>query len=174
MLFLATTGVLLTIAAQRREQRRSRLISRQQIASAFIGELTVILDELKHEIVGSVLRKALNDIQTGTGKVPVTTGRLLNTAKYYDNNPGNVGVFPNLLPQELTRFYSDLHAFATCLDRYSSAAEHAITEGTLPATTSTHWIIYSIQDALKKLDSCLKRGRVLIAELEVIRNAKVD
>jgi hypothetical protein len=98
----------------------------------------------------------------------------LNTAKYYDNNPGNVGVFPNLLPQELTRFYSDLHAFATCLDRYSSAAEHVMAEGTLPATTSTHWIIYSIQDALKKLDSCLKRGRVLIAELEVIRNAKVD
>ena len=29
---LATTGVLLTIAAQRREQRRSRLISRQQTA----------------------------------------------------------------------------------------------------------------------------------------------
>ncbi len=120
---LATTGVLLTIMAQRREQRRSRLIARQQVASAFIGEIAVIREELAHELVGPVLKKGLHDIQTGKGKVHVNTVRLLTHPRYYNNNPGNVGLFSNMLPQELTRFYSRLEAFAVYLDTYSTAAE---------------------------------------------------
>jgi hypothetical protein len=171
---LATTGVLLTIMTQRREQRRSRLISRQHVASAFIGEITVILEEVAHELVEPVLRKTLHDVQMGTGKVQVTTVRLLGRPQYYNNNPGNVGLFPNLLPQELTRFYSRLEAFSTCLDRYSAAAEHVATQGTLPPTTSTQWILYSVKDALKNLDFLLERGRKLVKELEAIRNETID
>jgi hypothetical protein len=57
---LGTIGVLLTIwnqrrnldkqlFAQRQEQDRSRTFQRQQVASAFIGEITIILEELAHE-----------------------------------------------------------------------------------------------------------------------------
>ena len=182
---LGTIGVLLTIqnqrrnlnkqlSAQRREQDRARTLQRQHVASAFIGEIAVIIEEAAHELVGPVLRKSLNDIQNSTGLVHVTTVRLAVNPHYYNNNPGNVGLFPSLLPQELTRFYSRLDAFATCLDRYSTAAEHVTTEGILPPTRSTPWIIYSIQDALRNLDFLLERGRALIAELEVIRDEKVD
>ena len=160
--------------AQRREQRRSRLIARQHVASAFIGEITVTLEEVAHELVGPVLRKTLHDVQTGIGKVQVTTVRLLGRPQYYNSNPGNVGLFPNMLPQELTRFYSRLDAFSTCLEKYSAAAEHVATQGTLPTTTSTQWILYSINDALKHLDFLLECGRQLITELEKIRNEKVD
>lgn len=171
---LATTGVLLTIMAQRREQRRSRLIARQHVASAFIGEITVILEELAHELVGPVLTKTLHDIETGVGKVQVTTVRLSTNPRYYNNNPGNVGVFPNLLPQELTRFYGRLEAFSASLNTYSTAAEHVATQDILPPTTSTAWIIYSIKDALKNLNFLLVRGRKLITDLETIRNETVD
>jgi hypothetical protein len=171
---LATTGVLLTIMAQRREQRRSRLIARQHVASAFIGEITVILEELAHDLVAPVLRKTLHDIQTGSGKVQVTTVRLSTNPRYYNNNPGNVGVFPDILPQELTRFYSRLEAFSASLNTYSTAAEHVLTQDTLPPTTSTAWILYSIKDALKNLDFLLERSPKLITELEAIRNANVD
>jgi hypothetical protein len=171
---LATTGVLLTIMAQRREQWRSRLIARQQVASAFIGEITVIREELAHELVGPVLKKALHDVETGKRKVQVNTVRLLTNPRYYNNNPGNVGLFSNMLPQELTRFYSRLEAFAVYLDTYSIAAEYAATHNALPPTTSTDWILYMINDALKNLDFLLEGGRKLIAELEAIRNEKVD
>jgi hypothetical protein len=171
---LATTGVLLTIMAQRREQHRSRLIARQHVASAFIGEITVILEELAHELVGPVLTKALHDIETGTGKVQVTTVRLLANPRYYNNNPDNVGVLPNLLPQELTRFYSRLEALSASLNTYSTAAEHVVTQDTLPPTTSTAWTVYTIKDALKNLNFLLARGPKLITALEIIRNKNVD
>jgi membrane protein implicated in regulation of membrane protease activity len=171
---LAATGVLLTIMAQRREQRRSRLIARQHVASAFIGEIGVITEELAHELVGPALRKALNDVESGSGKVQVTTVRLTTNPRYYNNNPGNVGLFPNLLPQELTRFYSRLEAFSAHLNAYSAAAEHALVQDTLPPTTSTQWILYSIKEALEHLDFLLEHGRKLITELEAIRNENLD
>jgi hypothetical protein len=159
---LGTIGVLLTIwnqrrnlekqlSAQRREQDRLRIFQQQHVASAFIGEITVILEEVAHDLVGPVLKKALHDIQMSAGPVQVTTVRLMSKPLYYNNNPGNVGLFPNLLPQDLTRFYSRLDAFSTYLDRYSTAAEHVALKGVLPPTTSTPWVIYLIQDALKNL-----------------------
>jgi hypothetical protein len=65
-------------------------------------------------------------------------------------------------------------ALSTCLNRYSSAAEHVATQGALPATTSTQWILYSINTALKHLDLLLERGPKLVKELEAIRNEKAD
>jgi hypothetical protein len=182
---LGTIGVLLTIwyqkrnlekqlRAQRSEQDRSRTIQRQHVASAFIGEIDVIVEELDHELVGPILKKSLLDIETSVGKVPVTTVRLTSNPRYYYNNPGNVGLFANRLSQELTRFYSRLDAFSGCLDRYSVAAEHGAAEGKLPATTSTEWVIYIIRDALRHLDFLLEHGRMLVTELEVIRDAKID
>jgi hypothetical protein len=182
---LGTIGVLLTIwnqrrnlekqlSAQRHEQDRLRIFQQQHVASAFIGEITVILEELAHDLVGPVLKKALHDIQTSAGPVQVTTVRLMGKPLYYNNNPGNVGLFPNLLSQELTRFYSRLDAFSTYLDRYSTAAEHVALKGVLPSTASIPWVIYWIRDALKNLNLLLERGRALIAELEIIRDQTVD
>jgi hypothetical protein len=121
-----------------------------------------------------VLRKALNDIKTGSGRVRVDTVRLSTNPRYYNNNPGNVGVFSKTLPQHLTRFYSRLEAISTSLETYSTAAEHVATQDTLPATTSTAWIIYTIEDALKNLSYLLQHGRKIITELEKIRNSVVE
>lgn len=60
--------------------------------------------------------------------------RLMAKPRYYDNNPSNVSLLPNPLPQELTRFYGRLYAFSIYLDRYSTTAEDVAIKGDLPRT----------------------------------------
>jgi hypothetical protein len=161
--------------AGRDRDRQERLAARQQVASAFMGEITVLLEELDHRLVGPLLRKVVRDItKTSVGKeVQVDTVRFLGNPRYYYSNPGHVGLFPNTIPQELTRFYSRLEAFSRYLDRYSIAAEYAAEHGTLPSDISARWILYLVQKSLEDLDFLLGQGRSLIEKLEEIRGVSL-
>jgi hypothetical protein len=161
--------------AGRDRDRQERLAARQQVASAFMGEITVLLEELDHPLVGPLLRKVLLDItETSVGKeVQVDTVRFLGNPRYYNSNPGHVGLLPDATPQELTRFYSRLEAFSRYLDRYSTAAEYAAEHGTPPSNISAQQIPYLIQQSLKDLDFLLGQGRSLIEKLEEIRGVSL-
>jgi hypothetical protein len=174
---LGTFGVLLTIrnqrlnvqnqlSAQRRDQDRSRLIARQHVASAFIGEISVFIEETEGELVRPILAKVLHDLETSIGKIEVTTVRLSGPRTYYESNPGNVGLFHNGLPEELTRFYNRVALIQSDLEKYSSGAEEVISQGKLPATMSMDWVMYSLRRCLTNIDLCQERGRFLIKELQ--------
>jgi hypothetical protein len=180
---LGTLGVLLNIrtqrrntdrqiSAQRREQDRGRFIARQQVASAFIGEISVFIEATEGEGVRPTLIKTLNDVDSGIDKVEVTTVRLSAPMTYYLSSPGNVGLFPHEIPEELTRFYNRAAMVQSDLEKCASAAEQIAVHGKLPATTNMDWIVYSLKRALTNLDLCLEGGRSLVRELGEIRNAQ--
>jgi hypothetical protein len=95
---LGTVGVLLKIrthrlntdrqiSAQRLEQDRARLIARQQVASAFIGKISVFIEATDAEGVRPTLIKTLNDLNNSVGKVEVTTVRPAAPTTYYLSSP---------------------------------------------------------------------------------------
>jgi hypothetical protein len=179
---LGTFGVLLNIrnqrlntdkqiSAQRQEQDRARLISRQQVASAFIGEISVFIETTEAQGARPILVKTLSDLNNSVGKVPVTTVRLAAPMTYYMSSPGNVGLFPGNISEQLTRFYNRAAMIKSDLEKCASAAEEIALHGKLPVTTSMDWIVYSLKRALTNIDLCLEGGRCLIRELEEIRNA---
>ncbi len=179
---LASIGVALTIwnqrhivanqlAAHRREQDRARSLVRQQIASAFIGEIGVIIEELKHELLRPVLEKTLHDIETApAGTVRVTTARIgKNLSRYYESSPANVGLFPDSIPEELTRFYSTVEEVKLDLECYCDAVKAYTDEGKVKMGVPQ--VIYVLKKSLSNIDICLKSGHSIINNLKLIRDA---
>jgi hypothetical protein len=171
---LGTIGVLLTIwnqrrnldkqlSAQRHEQDRSRIFERQHLASAFIGEISVIISVFEN----SPIRQALDDLRTAPGEMQVgSQPRLIVRARYYESNPGNVGYFSKQLPQELTEFFSRFETIRVNMDRYTEYAS----QGTLTASHAIRTLEYIVES----LNYCVARGRALTTQLEAIRDEKVD
>ena len=175
---LASIAVVLTIgnqrqianrqlAAQRQEQDLARALTKQQIASAFIGEIEVALDELRHEFLKPVLETALHDLSQlshqSPGPIPVGTARI-----YYDSNPGNVGLFPSATSQGLTRFYAtleeirlDLDWYSTAIDTYTNQEKHIM---------SYPQMVRLIRKILHEINFCLESGPRLVGELSAIRD----
>lgn len=186
---LGIVGVVLTIRtqrlnvdrqldAQRKEQGRARGLSRRQVAAAFIGEITVLVEELQHEMVRPALTTALRAVEGGSGPVPVTTVRMGGKlGRYFDSNPGNVGLFPNPVPENLTRFYSRFEAIELDLDRYSEFAEAVARALSSPhgepvsGGMTPEQVIYLLRTVLKHIEFCLGFGSALIKDLELIRDA---
>lgn len=190
---LGMVGVSLTIRtqrlnvsrqleSQRKEQERARRLTHKQVAAALIGEIAVLVEELQHELVRPVITNALRDIENGSGLVSVSTVRIGGKLpRYFENNPGNVGLFPNPIPEDLTRFYSRFEALVLELNRYSDVAEdfaHALASpqtavARIPLMTSDQ-VVYLLRGVLAKIDFCIERGRALIRELETIRDSPID
>jgi hypothetical protein len=166
---LATFGVLATIGSQRQNLERARIVEQERVAAAFIGELSVIVEMLEDETPRNNLQKTVDAVETTTGPINVTTMRIEGPTKYYDSAPGNVGMFPNPLPEQLTRFYDRYENVKSNLERYSSAAEEVFLTGNLPKKTSNEWVIHSMKAAIKDIDYCASSGRQLITELDQIR-----
>jgi hypothetical protein len=179
---LASLGVALTIfnqrrivdrqlAAQRVEQDRARSHVRQQIASAFIGEIGVIIEELNHEMLQPVLQTTLDDIKaTPAGNIRVTTVRIgKRISRYYESNPANVGLFPNRIPEELTRFYSTVEEVKLDLESYCDVVSAYTDQG--KAKMSVPQLVYILQKTISNIDLCLKSGSSIIEHLKSIRDA---
>jgi hypothetical protein len=182
---LASVGVAVTIwnqrlivarqlAAQRQEQDLARGLTRQQIASAFIGEIAVILDELRHEFLRPVLETTVRNMELSEGQeIRVSTVRIgRHLGRYFDSNPGNVGLFPSAISEGLTRFYATLEEIRLDLDWYSSAIE-SNTKNETPLMSGQQ-ILALIWKILREIDECLQSGPTLIEGLRVIRDAKLD
>lgn len=163
------------LAAQRREQDLARALAKQQIASAFIGEIEVALDELRHELLKPVLETALHDLSQlshqSPGPIPVGTARSRRVGRYYDSNPGNVGLFPSATSQGLTRFYAtleeirlDLDWYSTAIDTYTNQKAHIM---------SYPQIIQLIRKILHEIDFCVEAGPRLVGELSAIRDIQL-
>lgn len=97
--------------------------------------------------------------------------RLAAPTTYYLSSPGNVGLFPGRILEELTRFYNRAAMIPSDLEKCASAAEEVALHGKLPATTSMDWIVYSLKRALANIDLCIEGGRSLVRALGEIRNA---
>jgi len=177
---LASFGVALTIgnqrqiasrqlAAQRQEQNLARNLAKRQIASAFMGELEVILNELGHESLKPPLERALNKLTElnvqSPASVQVETVRIGHLGRYYESSPGNVGLFAPDVARGLTRFYATLEDIRADVDWYSTAIEILTTE-------KNHIMTYQqittlINKVLQEIDFCLKLGPTLLSELGV-------
>lgn len=186
---LGILGVMLTIrsqrqnvdrqlAAQQREQERGRRLARQQIAAAFIGEIAILVEELRDEMVRPVLRQALCNVEQSTGPVRVTTVRMGGKlGRYFESSPGNVGVFPNPIPEDLIRFYSRFEAIKLDLDRYSDFAESVARSLSSSHGEPTDFgmtpdlVIYLLRGVLEKIEFCLQWGAALTTRLKAIRDA---
>jgi hypothetical protein len=173
---LASIGVALTIdnqkqianrqlEARQREEELARGRKRQQIASAFIGEIEVALDELRHERLKPVLEKALEDLSS---EPPHLTGLVTigHFGRYYSSAPDNVGLFADAVSEGLTRFYATLEAVRANLDWFFSSVAEKQHSMNPPA------MIYLIKDVIHNIDSCLKTGPILVDKLKTVRDAE--
>jgi hypothetical protein len=167
---LAAVGVALTIANQRRvtnrqmaaqlrEQDLVRTLAKRQIASAFIGEIEVALDELRHQGVKPVLEKAVDDLTNGRQTSLVQIGHF---GKYYDSDRGNVGLFAGDVPEELTRFYGTLEGIRGNLEWLFRA-------WTGQLSINTPRMIDVIKETIRNIDSCAESGPDLVRKLKEIR-----
>jgi hypothetical protein len=171
-----TIGVLLTnwnqrrnldkqLFTQRQEQDRSRIIGRQQVASAFIGEIGNIVAILGDPAQWQRLSLAIDNLRKDAEDV-ILPLRPIVTERYYGSNPGNVGLFPNPLPEKLTEFYSRLETLRVNPDRYLEY----MPKGELSASDAIRMLEYIGSNT----DACVNGGRALTTQLEAIRDAKVN
>jgi hypothetical protein len=90
--------------------------------------------------------------------------RPIVTERYYGSNPGNVGLFPNPLPEKLTEFYSRLETLRVNLDRYLEY----MPKGELSASDAIRMLEYIGSNT----DACVNGGRALTTQLEALRDGK--
>lgn len=178
---LASFGVALTIwnrrqifdkqlAAQRLEQDRSRSLAKQQIASAFVGEIEVIIAELKDPALRLPLEQALYEVENrplGPNQcVAVSIGKKLS--RYYESNPANAGLFPGRVCEALTKFYSTIEEIKFDLDLY---CDHGVTVGSEKLHLSNNQLRDLLRKILSKINICLKSGSSIAENLKLIRDA---
>jgi hypothetical protein len=92
------------LAALRREEEYALARNRQQIASAFIGEINLILNEL-HGSLSPAIENTLPAMQSA-GKEIVERVRIGKHLGVFDSSTIRVRLFPKPISQCLTRFYS--------------------------------------------------------------------
>jgi hypothetical protein len=159
--------------AQRQQDTLARALMKKQIASAFIGEIEVILDELRHPGLKPVLVEAKTAIQSRAEEttVQVNTVRIDKHLGYFSTaNPGNVGIFPSQISEELTRFYTTLETIRTSTDWYSRAVDLFTAEG--KHLMGPRQMLGLLNDIIKNIDFCLQQsGPVILRQLREIRDA---
>jgi hypothetical protein len=173
------SNVLRQIEAQRQERIRERDLARRQVASAFIGEIETLIQEIQDPFIRPALITALDSVKSGPGLVRVATVRIAGRfTPIFDSNPGNVGLFPTPIPENLARLYSRFEAIRVNLDHYSDAAEavaqrlaspDAPPSLSLPMTATQITIL--LRGVLVDLSDCVISGTDLMRELATIRDA---
>jgi len=153
------------LAAERREQDLALGLKKQQIASAFIGEIDVILNEV-HSLRPAI-ENALRAMELSTGKIEVEGLRIgKHLERFFDHSPADVRLFPSTISKGLTRFYAIVEETKLDLDWYSRAIEtYANQKVQLMNLTQ---MIRLLKKIVGKIDSCSKLGRTLIEGLKKI------
>ncbi len=110
------------IAAERRKQELALRPEKQQIASALIGEIDVIVNELHHESLRSAIENALRALETRTGKVEIDGVRKY-VGKFFDHSPVEFIPLPSSISKGLTQFYAIVRETESDLEWCSRAVE---------------------------------------------------
>jgi hypothetical protein len=179
---LALTGVWMTVSTQtkniemefaerRAMEDRTEAMHRSQIASAFVGEITVIVSVFRGEDWSRVAQRALDDLhnfkrasQTGNA----TTLRLAvsrpapDYATFFRANAHEVGQFPQPIPQNLLMFYGIYTQLQDNLMQISRASDNDFNHMDAPSVEA------ALTLQLEQLHSLEGFGAVLIPELQKV------
>jgi len=157
-------------AVQRWEQDLKLGVKKQQIASAFIGEMDVILNELRDELLTRAIENALRVMEASAGIIEVEKVRIGNYAGSFDKRPVNVSLFPSTISKELTRFYAIVEETNLDLDWYSRVIE---THTDQQVQIVKHKQLIGLLKKIRgKIDLSSKLGRRLVEDLKKIRGTE--
>lgn len=165
---LALAGVLATVSANRRQRVEDAETERRRIAAAFIGEINVILRELRDE----QLVPTLENTRTRLDREPM--GALLPVVRltadftiFYRGNSKEVGRFAAPLPEDLTRFYGLFVSIKAKLEHIWAS----LTPGAPDAMTREMASI-AVGNTIKEIKEALQLGDALVSKLTAARDAK--
>jgi hypothetical protein len=192
---LALVGVLITVSGQKQNTERHLAVQREQfdkelrqrrvtedraqamrlrqVASAFAGEINVILARFRSSTWREVATKALDDLKLGqlTGAqkadliVPNPTAEY---ATFFRANSAEIGRFPQPIPQDLLWFYGYYINIEGDLKTLSEGAKENFAHMNAPSVERL------LKDQLDSLDWLEKRGAALIPQLQKIADGSVQ
>ena len=161
------------IAAERRKQELALRPEKQQIASALIGEIDVIVNKLHHESLRSAIENALRALKTRRGNVEIDGVHIRkHIGKFFEHSPAEFILLPSTISKRLTRFYSivretdaDLEWCSRAVDAYANQRVRLMNAGQL---------IRLLRKILDKIDLLSRLGPTLVERLEGIRDDNCD
>ncbi len=160
------------LAAERREQDRALDLKRQQIVSAFIGEINVILNELR-EFLRPAIENALRGIESGGEEVDDEVARISKPlGRLFDNSPIRVRLLPKPISAEMMRFYYLIEELNKDLDWYCRAIEMDINRNV--RIMNRLQLRRLLKQSLTKLNSSDNLGHTLLGELKKIRFPAIE
>jgi hypothetical protein len=160
------------LAAERREQDQALDLKRQQIVSAFIGEINVILNELR-EFLRPAIVNALRAIESGGKEVDGEVVRISkHLGRLFDNSPIRVRLLPKPISAEMMRFYYLIEEIKMDLDWYCRAIEMDINRQV--RIMNRLQLRRLLKQSLTKLNSSDNLGRTLLGELKKIRFPAIE
>jgi hypothetical protein len=192
---LALVGVLITVTTQKqnmdqqlaeqraqfdhelRERRatedRTEAMRRRQVASAFVGEITVIISAFRGQDWRQVAQKALDDLkrarEAGTPTVRLMVSRpTADYATFFRANAHEVGQFPQPIPQNLLMFYGVYTQLQDNLMEISRASDEDFKHMEPPS------VEHALKDQLQQLDNLQGLGAALISELQKVADQPVQ
>ena len=161
------------IAAERRKQELALRPEKQQLASAFIGEMDVIMNELHHESLRSAVENALRVLETRTGKVDIDVVHIRKHVRtFFDHSPAEFRLLPSGISKGLTRFYaivreteSDLEWWSRAVDAYANHGVRLMNAGQM---------IRLLREVLDKIDLLSRLRPTLIEGLKEMQGTNSD
>jgi hypothetical protein len=160
------------LAAERREQDQALDLKRQQIVSAFIGEINVILNELR-EFLRPAIENTLRAMESSGNEVDGEVVRISkHLGRLFDNNPIRVRLLPKPISGEMMRFYYLIEEIKMDLDWYCRAIEIDINRKV--RIMNNLQLIRLLKQILTRLHSSDNLGRTLLGELKKIRFAAIE
>jgi hypothetical protein len=156
------------------------------VAAALIGLLVPpAAFFLLHDAYPLTWLAELKNVQTLAGALvalfaaSLATTPLVITARYYDNNPGNVGVFPSPLPEKLAAFYLNFESIRIGLEDYSANAlrafprvDRANASNVVADSSILSKAKLTLNWTVETIPKVTELGQAVIKELEKIRDAK--
>jgi hypothetical protein len=161
------------IAAERRKQELALRPRKQEIASAFIGEIDVIVDELHHESLRPAIENALRALEARTGKVEIEGAHIRKrVGKVFDHSPAEFRLLPGTISKALTRFYAIVREMESDLEWCSRAVEAYANQRV--RLMSPGQMIRLLRKVLDNIDSLSRLRRPLVEGLKEIRDTDRD
>jgi hypothetical protein len=163
------------LAAERREQDQALDLKRQQIVSAFIGEINVVLNELR-EFLRPAIENALHAIESGESGGEEVHGEVVRIGKHlgrlFDNSPIRVRLLPKPISGEMMRFYYLIEEMKMDLDWYCRAIEIDLNRKV--RIMNPLQLRRLLKQIVTKLNSSDNLGRTLLGELKKIRYTAIE
>lgn len=157
------------IAAKRREEELGLRPAKQQIASAFIEEIDVIVNELHNGSVRPAVENALHALDARTGKVEIEGIRIRKHVwKFFDHSPAEFRLLPSPISEGLKRFYAiaretdaDIEWCSRAIEAYANQRIRLMNAGQMSRL---------LRKILDKIDLLSRLKPTLIEGLKEIQN----